>query len=469
MNPISPATQVSPLPPVGTARPTVAASTHVRYLILATLFLVSAFSYGDRVVLSIAGIAFAKDLHLKPLQMAYLFSGFSWTYAVAQLPSGWLLDRFGTKRVYGTAILVWSILAALAGFAGYLTGAIAFAVIFVLRLLSGLAQAPVFPGNGRVVAAWFPSTERGTASAIFNCSQYFALVLFAPLMGWLAHTRGWKECFWFLGILGVVLTFVWFKVVYDVKSHPSINAQEIATIEDGGGLCVIGTAGNGAANQITWKAVGMMLQNRMLVGIYLGQYCINTLTWFFLTWFPVYLSQARHMSITKAGVAAALPALCGSAGGVLGGLASDGLLRSGRSLSFSRKAPIVVGMALAMTMMLCNVVDKQWQIMVLMSLAFFGKGFGALGWTVVSDTSPKGMVGLNGGMFNLFGNIAGITTPIVIGYLVQRTGSFRYALIYVGLTALMAITSYVLITGPIRRLNPEELGAAPAPSTPATA
>ena len=159
------------------------------------------------------------------------------------------------------------------------------------------------------------------------------------------------------------------------------------------------------------------------------------------------------------GFAAALPALFGSIGGILGGWVSDLLLRSGRSLSFSRKTPIVVGMALAMTMMLCNFVDTQWGIMVIMSIAFFGKGFGALGWTVISDTSPKGMVGLNGGMFNLCGNIAGITTPIVIGYLVQRTGSYRYALIYVGLTALLAIASYLIVTGPIRRLTPEELGA----------
>jgi ACS family glucarate transporter-like MFS transporter len=437
-------------------------STHVRYGIVATLFLVSAFSYGDRVVLSIAGIAFTRDLHLTPVKLAYILSGFSWTYAAAQLPSGWLLDRFGTKRVYGLSILIWSVLAALVGFAGYLAGAVAFATIFGLRLLSGLAQSPVFPGNGRVVAAWFPSTERGTASAIFNSSQYFALVLFAPLMGWVAHEFGWKECFWLLGVLGLLLFVLWQKEIFDVKSHPRINDAEIATIEDGGGLCVIGSATRDSGNQITWNAVAGLFRNRMLAGIYLGQFCINTLTWFFISWFPLYLSQARHMSISKVGFAAALPALCGSVGGVLGGITSDGLLRAGRSLTFALKAPIIAGMALAMSMMLCNVVDKQWQILVLMSLAFFGKGFGALGWTVVSDTSPRGMVGLNGGVFNLCGNIAGITTPLVIGYLVQRTGSYRLALIYVGVTALLAIASFAFIVGPIRRLNPEEVGAAPA-------
>ncbi len=433
-------------------------SSHVRFLIVGTLFLVSAFSYGDRVVLAIAGISFAKDLHLNPVEIGYLFSGFSWAYVLAQLPSGWLLDRFGTKQVYGTSILAWSLFAALAGFAGYLNGAVAFTVIFALRLLSGLAQSPVFPGNGRIVAAWFPSTERGMASAIFNSSQYFALVLFAPLMGWIAHTFGWKECFWLLGIMGLGLTALWSRVIYDVKGHPDINEAEITTIEQGGGLCVIGAAKQEIGTQISWKAIGKMLSNRMLVGIYLGQYSITTLTWFFLTWFPLYLSQARHMSIAKVGVAAALPALVGSVGGILGGLASDKLLRLGYSLSFSRKAPIVAGMALAMSLMLCNLIDTQWGILLMMSLAFFGKGFGALGWTVVSDTSPKGMVGLNGGLFNLCGNIAGITTPIVIGYLVQKTGSFNYALIYVGLTALLAIASYVIVAGPIRRLSAEDLG-----------
>ncbi len=176
-------------------------------------------------MLSIAGIAFTHDLHLTPVKLAYILSGFSWTYAAAQLPSGWLLDRFGTKRVYGISILLWSILAALVGFAGFLAGAAAFVTIFGLRLLSGLAQSPVFPGNGRVVAAWFPATERGTASAIFNSSQYSALMIFGPLMGWVAKDFGWKECFWLLGLLGFLLFLLWWKVIYDVKSHPRINER----------------------------------------------------------------------------------------------------------------------------------------------------------------------------------------------------------------------------------------------------
>jgi ACS family glucarate transporter-like MFS transporter len=204
---------------------------------------------------------------------------------------------------------------------------------------------------------------------------------------------------------------------------------------------------------LKWSTIKMLLSHRMLVGIYIGQYCITTLTWFFLTWFPIYLAQARHLPILKVGFAAAVPGLCGGFGGILGGVISDRLLHRGYSLSFARKAPIMTGMALSMTMIGCNYAHAQSLMMLLMSIAFFGKGIGALGWTVISDTSPKGMVGMNGALFNLIGNMAGIITPIVIGYIVERTGSFDDVLIFVSMTALCAIVSYGPIVGEIKRLD----------------
>jgi ACS family glucarate transporter-like MFS transporter len=101
----------------------------------------------------------------------------------------------------------------------------------------------------------------------------------------------------------------------------------------------------------------------------------------------------------------------------------------------------------------CNYTHTQTGVMALMSLAFFGKGFGALGWSVIADTSPKELVGVNGGLFNTFGNLSTITTPTVIGFLVDKKGSFNEALIYVGATALLAIFSYVVIVGEIKRLK----------------
>ncbi|MDP9038219.1 MAG: MFS transporter [Acidobacteriota bacterium] len=417
------------------------------------LFVASCFSYGDRVALSIAGTAMQQELKLDPMRLAWLLSGFSWAYVAGQLPSGGLLDRFGSKRVYGLAIVAWTVCAFLIGVAGYLRMAWVFTAIFSLRLLSGLAQAPVFPGNGRMVAAWFPTAERGGASATFNASQYFALVAFAPLFGWLTHTHGWRACFWFMGAFGALLAFLWWRLIHTVTEHPTISAGELTLIERGGGLIHVDRKAGANARPFTWAGVAELLQQRMLLGIYLGQFCINTLTYFFLTWFPVYLVQARHMSILKSGLAAAIPALFGSAGGVLGGITSDMLLRRGHTLTFARKAPIIAGMLLSVTMIACNYTNGQMLIMMLMSLAFFGKGFGALGWTVIADTSPKELIGLNGGLFNLFGNVAGITTPLVIGYLFQRTGTFEAALLFVSAAALVAIFSYLVIVGQIRRLE----------------
>jgi ACS family glucarate transporter-like MFS transporter len=427
--------------------------SRVRYLIITILFVVSCFSFADRSALSQAASSMPREMNLNAARLGYLLFAFGWAYALGQLPSGGLLDRFGSKRVYGIAIIGWSICAFLTAFAGYLAASAAFTAIFILRVLSGFFQSPVFPGNGRIVAAWFPTTERGRTSAIFNSAQYFALPIFAPIFGWLIHGAGWQSCFWFLGALGCVLTLVWYTNIYRVKDHPRISPTEIEFIERGGGLVDADSAASPRRNTLTWATIKKLLSYRMLVGVYIGQYCIATLTWFFVTWYPLYLAQARHMSVINVGLAAAVPGLCGGFGGVLGGVISDRLLHLGHSLTFSRKLPIIAGLALSITIVACNYVSSQTLMILFMSISFFGKGFGALGWTVVSDTSPRGMVGMNGALFNLCGNMAGITTPLIIGHIVQKTHSYNGALVFVGLIAFCAIVSYGPIVGEIKRLD----------------
>ena len=436
--------------------------THVRYLIITILFVVSCFSFADRSALSQAVTSMPADLDMTAGRLQYLLFAFGLAYALGQLPSGGLLDRFGSKRVYGIAIIGWSICAFLTAFAGYLAASAAFTAIFLLRVLSGLFQSPVFPGNGRIVAAWFPTSERGRASAIFNASQYFALPIFAPIFGWLIHVAGWRSCFWFMGALGCVLTIVWYTTIYGVKEHPRVSQAEIEIIERGGGLVNTDSASSVKKNTLTWSTVNMLLSYRMLVGVYIGQYCITTLTWFFLTWFPLYLAQARHMSVIKVGFAAAVPGLCGGVGGILGGIISDSLLRRGHSLSLSRKLPIMAGMALSMVIIACNYSASQSLMLLFMSISFFGKGIGALGWTVISDTSPKGMVGMNGALFNLFGNLAGITTPLIIGPIVVRTHSYNGALVFIASIAFCVILSYAFIVGEIKRLDFNKPEGAPS-------
>lgn len=429
--------------------------THVRYLIVLMLFILTAVNYADRATLSIAGPAASKELGLDAVSMGYVFSAFGWAYVLAQIPGGWLLDRFGSKKIYFFSLITWSFFTMCQGFVGFLGAGTAIMALFLLRFLVGLTEAPSFPANSRVVASWFPTAERGTAAAIFNSAQYFATVIFSPLMAWITHTYGWEYMFVVMGLLGIALAFVWMRVLYSPKEHPLINKAEFDHIEQGGGLVDMDQAKKGAKASEGPKLgyLKQLLSNRMLLGIYIGQYCITTLTYFFLTWFPVYLVQGRGMSILKAGIIASIPAICGFVGGVLGGVISDWLIRKGYSLSVARKTPIVLGMLMSMSMIACNYVDVEWMVVAVMALAFFGKGVGALGWAVVADTSPKEIGGLSGALFNTFGNTAGITTPIIIGYLVQGSGSFNGALIFVAANALVAVLSYLLIVGEIKRVE----------------
>ncbi|MHB9838930.1 MFS transporter [Paraburkholderia terrae] len=439
-----------------TANPAdVAAPTRVRYVILLLIFAITTFNYADRATLSVTGSAMRAEFGFDAIRMGYIFSAFSWAYVLSQVPAGWLLDRFGARRVYAASIFLWSLFTLLQSTIGVLgSGAAAVTALFVLRFVMGAAEAPAFPANAKVVASWFPTKERGTASAIFNSAQYFAAVIFTPLMAWLTHAFGWHHVYIVMGVAGFLLALTWLKVMKNPANHPGVNKSELEHIEQGGGL-IHGhqTAADSRGGHARWSVMRQLLTNRMLLGVYLAQFCINVLTYFFLTWFPIYLVQARGMTILQAGLVASLPAICGFLGGVLGGVLSDTMIRHGHSLTVARKVPIVGGMLLSVCIIGCNYVDTDWLVVALMSLAFFGKGLGALGWAVVADTSPKEAIGLSGSIFNMFGNMAGIVTPIVIGYLVAQSGSFNGALAFVGVNALITIFSYLVIVRDIRRVE----------------
>ena len=434
----------------------VAQRTNVRYGILLMIFIITTFNYADRATLSVTGTAMRKEFGIDAVQMGYIFSSFSWAYVLAQLPSGWLLDRFGARRVYAASIFFWSLFTLLQGSVGLVAGGAAIATLFALRFAMGIAEAPAFPANGKIVASWFPTAERGTASAFFNAAQYCAAAVFTPLMAWLTHAFGWRHVYLAMGVAGFVLVLLWLKLMRSPAEHPRVNRAELDYIEQGGGA--IQARGNAqpagtVRAAASFATIRQLLSNRMLLGVYLGQYCINVLTYFFLTWFPLYLVQARGMTILQAGFAASVPAICGFAGGMLGGVLSDGMVRRGHSLTVARKVPIVGGMLLSVAMIGCNYVNANWLVVSLMALAFFGKGLGALGWAVIADTAPPEAVGLSGALFNLFGNTAGIVTPIVIGYLLGATGSFNGALVFVCANALLTVFCYLVIVPDLKRIE----------------
>lgn len=451
-----------------------------RFLILALITIVLAFSTGDRATLSVAGSGMSKELGLSPVQMGWLFSSFAWAYVLAHIPAGWLVDRLGAKRTVLGGLVLWSACTMFMGAAGWFASA--FAALLVLRFLLGTFEAPVGPASGRVIAAWFPAQERGVAGAIFNSAQYLSLALFTPLMGWLDHMFGWEHVFSVMGALGLLLALLWWRAYQVPMEHPKLTVEEMELMRDGGALVDLpasGTASSAGSESLT-DADGMaqrapnlldLFRSRMLTGIFLAQYCITAITWFFVSWFPTYLVKERGMGILTAGFVASLPAIAGCVGGVLTGFVSDWLLKRTQSLTIARKVPITIGLLLTSVMIGCNYVDTDWIVVALMSLAFFGKGFGSLGWTVVADTAPKSMIGLTGGVFNAIGNTAGITTPVVIGYILGTTGSFHQALVFVGLHGVVAVASYWLLVGRIQRFEPKRSALAlhevhPRPSNP---
>ena len=427
-------------------------NSHIRFWIIAVLFIVSSINYASRATLSFAAVPLGKEITISTVQLGYIFSAFGWSYVIGQIPGGALLDKYGSRPIYLWSITLWAVFTMAQAFVSSLAFIPVFISLFALRFALGFAECPSFPANARIVANWFPNSERGTASAIFNASQYFSLVAFAPLMGWLAQDYGWRSVFLAMGIIGLLGAALFWLVVQSPSRHKSISKREYTYIEEGGALVNLDRPA-AAAQQIRWGIIGQLLANRMLLGIYLAQYSITALTYFYATWFPIYLIKARHMSLAHAGFASAGPAIAGFVGGVLGGVLSDLLLKKGVALSPARKIPIIIGLVISCAILLCNYTDSQFLIMTFMAVAFFGKGVAALGWAVMSDAAPREATGLSGSIFNLFGNAAGIFTPIGIGYILAATGNnWDMALLFVFAHSIVAMVSYLFITGTIKRV-----------------
>jgi MFS transporter, ACS family, glucarate transporter len=432
--------------------------THTRFTLLATILLVATVAYADRAILSIAGPGIAKEFGLNHIQLGYILSAFSWAYVIGQIPGGLLLDRLGTKAVYGATLVLWSIATILVGFIGKITSdlSVALGLLFALRFALGFIEAPSFPANSRVTVMWFPKEERGLATSLFASASYFAVAIFSPLAGWLTAKFGWPAPFFALGLIGIASAGLWAVVMHEPRKHPRASQAELDHIVAGGAMVDIDSSQERLSRPVvSWKVLRVLLSNRMLWCSYLGQYCAIALSYFFITWFPIYLVQARGMNIMQAGLATMLPAISGFLGGIAGGVISDLLIRRGWSVSWARKTPYIVGMAVGCCLIFSAFTESNTVIVLLMTIAFFGKGTaaGAGTWAIVSDTAPREAVGLAGAIFNCVGNIGGIVTPIVFGYIVEATGDYTAGLYFVAAHCLVAAVVYLFFMGKIERVK----------------
>lgn len=417
--------------------------TNVRFLMLFFLFIGVVINYLDRANISVTAPYMKTALHLSPVVMGLIFSAFSWSYAIMQIPGGLLLDRFGAKRSYGIALGLWSVFTLLQSFAN------GFAFLFGTRLGVGFAEAPTFPANNQIVTRWFPQKERAFAMGGFTAGEFVGLAFLSPFLFWLISTFSWRAVFVFTGVIGIIWAIFWFKLYHDPADSKKVNDAEMDYILKGGGLA----ENVGQDNRLTLSKVKLLLKNRQLIGISIGQFAVTTTLWFFLTWFPTYLETAKHMTILKVGLYSSIPYMAAFIGVLCGGLWSDWMLRRGVSVGVARKTPVITGLLLACIIVLANYTSSINLVIAILSVAFFAQGVSAISWTLVSEIAPPELMGLTGGLFNFAGNLSGIVTPIVIGFILNVTHSFTGALFFVGVVALIGAMSYIVIVGKVKRIE----------------
>lgn len=420
------------------------APTRVRFRVAFMLFVTVAINYLDRSNLSVAATDVARDLQLDPARLGLIFSGFGWAYVLSQVPGGWLVDRVDLRVLYAVACMLWSLATVLQGFAG------TFLALLGLRLLLGTFESPAFPICNTLVTRWFPEQERAGAIGFYTSGQYIGLAFLTPLLAVAQSTWGWRSVFFLTGALGLVWAALWFLCYRDPQDSRGLSDAERDHIRSGGGR----VDGHRPGRPLAFDTSDLVfvLTQRKLWGLYLGQFAVNAVPWFFLTWFPTYLGTTRHIDELRAGLFTALPFLAAFLGVLSGGFISDFLVRRGTSVSVARKGPIIAGMVLSTVMVAANFVDDPRWVVFFMTVAFFGNGFASITWVLVSLIAPTRLLGLTGGVFNFVGNISSAVVPLLVGYLVKYSG-FDAALALVAAIALGGALSYILLVGEVARIE----------------
>ena len=407
--------------------------TNKRLYIAAFLFFNVFINYTHRVTLSMAGPAIAKEFSWNPGTMGLIYSSYMWTYVFCITPWGTLADHIGTRRVNGISITMWSI-------AGVLTGAVTgFLSMMAARLVLGIGEAASFPTCGKVVRQWFPASERGLATAIFNSGTFAGPAVAAPAVAWLVLHSGWRMAFVITGATGLVWAALWMKY-FDIPANcswlPEAEREYILN-------------GTGGAGKPAPKGTLRRLASRTTMwGLFLTQGCCAYTMFFYLLWLPSYFVQERHMDLMKASLFTAVPYLVASVLCVLIGNLSDRLLTHEGVRQGNRRRLLIVFILLSTMVVLTNVIANQYAMLVLVcaSLTCISSAL-TLNIAMTSDLVwNSSMVGTAIGISILGGIVFGIAAPIVTGFIVKSTGSFGYAFYVAGALLLCGVLSLLTMT-----------------------
>lgn len=382
-----------------------------RHIILGVMCLMYFISYIDRVNIAVAGPLIRQEMGLTSVQLGLVFSAFAYPYAVMQIVGGWLADRFGPKLVLTVLSLIWGAATLATGFAGSI------GMLVLMRLALGIGEGGAFPTATRAFTFWMPVHERGFAQGITHSFARLGGAVTPPLVLAVVAAAGWREAFILLGVASLAWTVLYFFVFTNSPDeNRRITPEETAEIGYRAGDCA-----RARKNSTPWRK----LIHRMWLVTFVD-FCYGWLLWVYLTWLPSYLKEARGFDLKHLALFTALPLLAGVIGDTLGGVISDRIYKMTGKLRLARCSILVVGMggSLAFLVPMVNAPSPIAAVWFLTGSFFFLEITNPVLWTLPLDIAGK-YAGTAGGMMNTGFGIAGMTSPVVFGYLIQETGSYN--------------------------------------------
>ena len=394
-------------------------------------------NYFDRVNLSVSRDALQDAFGISAVMFGYLSSAYNWTYALLQLPSGLLLDRFGVRRVGIVSTIIWSV----ASFAAAISSGIG--ALFASRLLLGIGEAPTFPAYAKATGYWFPKDERSLATAMFDSAAKFSSALGVPLLGLVLVHFGWRWNFAGTGLISVLFFALFYAYYRNPSEDKLLSSAEREYIARGG------AQPEDRARAVKGAPLAYLLQQRRVWGLALGFASYNYSFYLLLAWLPSYLSTTHHVDLLRSALYTSVPWIIATVLDLaVGGWLVDALIQRGRNPVRVRQAVLIGGTALGLGILGAANAHTAATALFWISVSIGGLSAASpVGWSIPSLIAPKESVGTVGGILNFCNQVSGIAAPIVTGYVVQATRSFFWAFAVAGIFLLIGIAGYIFLLG----------------------
>lgn len=420
-----------------------------RWQIASLIFLASVINYMDRTAFSIAAPFFVKDFNLEPSQLGMLFSSFFLGYAIFNFVGGYLSDIKGPKTVFSVFMTIWSVFCGLTG------AAFSFASLFIIRVCFGIGEGPISSTTSKTINNWFPTKERSSAMGFASAGTPLGAALAGPIVGVVVMFVSWKWAFLVMALIGFMWVIAWRKLAHDLpEQDPGISSEELAIIRAGQAVATVPGEIKGEKRPLSY-----FLKKPTVLLTALAFFAYNYNLFFFLTWFPSYLTMDKGLSLSTMSIVTVLPWMTGFVGLGIGGFVSDYIFKKTGKLMFSRKIILVVGLGLtAIFIALTGMVESAMGAVCLMAAAIFTLYLtGSTYWAVIQDTVSSENVGGVSGFVHFLANLSGVIGPTVTGFIVQSTGSFTSAFILAAALALMGAVCVALFVKPIKEENEQRM------------